>query len=59
MFTSDITRLLNDLTGIMSGTTLNQITNPYGAINRAASQLLLDCDPQETIRITPISKVVY
>lgn len=59
IFTYDITKLKADLEGMMHGTTLNQITNLYGLINRAASQLLLDCDPQETIRIVPIINAVY
>lgn len=48
-----------DLTGIMHGTTLNQITNLYGVIDRAASQLLMDCDPQETIVTVPLVNAVY
>ncbi len=49
--------LKNDLTAILHNTTLNQITNVNGAINRAARQLLLDCDPQETKRITTLPTV--
>lgn len=55
----NITRLEADLSGILHGTTLNQVKNLYGVFNRAASQLLLDCDPQETIRIFPIANSVY
>lgn len=55
--------LKNDLTGVMHGTQLNQIYNLDGVIDRAARQLLLDCDPQETIRevafTTPIFDSVY
>lgn len=42
--------LKNDLTGILHGTTTNQIQNLDGVIDRAARQLLLDLDPQETKR---------
>lgn len=55
--------LKNDLTGILHGTTLNQITNLDGAINRAARDVLLDVDPQETKRqvefVAPIFNSVY
>ena len=58
-----ITDLKNDLTGITHNTQLNQITNLYGVINRAARQLLLDIDPQETKRtvefVNPIFNNVY
>ena len=57
--TYNITQLMADLTGIMHGTTLNQITNLYGVIDRAASQLLMDCDPQETIVYVPLVNAVY
>ncbi len=40
-----------ELGGLMKGTTLNNIQNIYGVFNRAARQLLLDLDPQETIAI--------
>lgn len=59
IFNYSITRCKNDLTGMLHGTTLNQVTNLYGIFNRAASQLLLDCDPQETKRIFPIANGVY
>lgn len=55
--------LKNDLTGVLHQTQLNQITNLDGLINRAARQLLLDVDPQETKRVleftTPIYNTVY
>lgn len=48
---------------MLHGTTNNQITNLQGVINRAARQLLLDVDPQETKRtvefVTPIFNTVY
>lgn len=59
IFNYSITRCKNDLTGIMHGTSLDQITNLYGIFNRAASQLLLDCDPQETKRTFPIANGVF
>lgn len=45
------------MTGFLHGTTLDQITNLNGLINRAARQLLLDVDPQETKRIVQLSPV--
>lgn len=59
----DIQDLKNDLAGILHGTTNNQIQNLDGVINRAARQLLLDLDPQETKRqvefIAPIFNTVF
>ncbi len=49
--------LENDITGFLHGTSLDQITNLNGLINRAARQLLLDVDPQETKRIVQLSPV--
>ncbi len=58
-----ITNLKNDLSGVLHGTTNNQIQNLDGVINRAARQLLLDLDPQETKRtvefINPIFNSVF
>lgn len=55
--------LKNDLNAAFHGTTANQIQNYDGAINRAARQLLLDIDPQETKRqvefVGPIFNTVY
>lgn len=55
--------LKNDLSGILHGTTNNQIQNIDGVINRAARQLLLDLDPQETKRqvefVGPIFNTVF
>ncbi len=55
--------LKNDLIGIIHGTTSSQIQNLNGVINRAARQLLLDVDPQETKRtvefVAPIFNTVY
>lgn len=55
----NITALKADLTGILHGTTLNQISNLDGVIYRAARQVLLDVDPQETIRIIPFANPIY
>lgn len=59
----NIQSLKNDLQGAIHGTTLNQITNLNGVINRAARQLLLDVDPQETKRtlefVNPIFNTVF
>ncbi len=49
----------NELEGMLSGTTLNQITNLIGVENRAARQLLLDVDPQETIRIQEFTAPIF
>jgi hypothetical protein len=55
--------LKNDLEGVLHGTTNNQIQNLDGVINRAARQLLLDLDPQETKRtvefVAPIFNTVF
>ncbi len=56
MATYNVQDLKNDLTGILHGTTTNQIQNLDGVINRAARQLLLDVDPQETKRIVELPK---
>ncbi len=55
--------LKNDMTGAIHGTTVNQIQGINNVINRAARQLLLDIDPQETKRslefVTPIFNTVF
>ncbi len=59
----NIQDLKNDLTGVLHGTTSNQIQNLDGIINRAAREVLLDVDPQETKRqvefVAPIFNSVY
>lgn len=55
----DISRLKDDLTGIGHGTTIDKVRNPDLMINRAARELLLDIDPQETMRIAPLASPVY
>src|SRR5574343_40843 len=54
-----VLNLKSDLTGMLHGTTLNQVTNLDGCINRAASQILEDFDPQETKRITPFANPIF
>ncbi len=58
-----VLNLKSDLEGVLHGTTNNQIQNLDGVINRAARQLLLDLDPQETKRtvefVAPIFNTVY
>jgi hypothetical protein len=54
-----IQTLKNDLQGVLHGTTLNQITNLDGVINRSARQLLLDLDPQETKRTVEFVNPIY
>lgn len=47
----------NDLSGVLHGTSLSQITNLNGVLQRAARQILLDLDPQETKRSLQTSKI--
>ena len=54
-----ITNLKSDLTSVLHGTTTNQIVNLNGLIYRAARQVLMDVDPQETKRIVPITGPVF
>ncbi len=49
--------LETDLQGVIHGTTLNQVQNLQGIVNRAARQLLLDIDPQETKRLQQLPQV--
>lgn len=55
----DITQVQSDLEGIMHGTNLNEITNLTGVLNRAARQLLMDVDPQETKRIIELPSPIF
>jgi len=54
-----IAKLKDDLTGIGHGTTIDKVRNPDRMINRAAREILLDVDPQETIRIIPMDAPLY
>jgi hypothetical protein len=49
--------LQNDLSGVLHGTTTNQITNFYGLVFRAASNVLSQIDPEETRRTTALSAI--
>lgn len=49
----------NDLAGVLHGTSLNQIQNLDGVFNRAARQLLLDLDPQETKRVVEFANPIF
>lgn len=59
----NVLALKNDITAELHGTTANEVQNFDGAINRAARQLLLDLDPQETKRtmefVGPIFNTVF
>lgn len=55
----NIQTLKNDLTAVLHQTQLNQITNLDGLINRAARQLLLDVDFQETKRTLEFTTPIY
>ncbi|HXB13123.1 MAG TPA: hypothetical protein VNZ45_14140, partial [Bacteroidia bacterium] len=52
-----VTTVLNDLSGVVHGTTINKIPNVYGILNRAARAVLLDVDPKETQRIVSLNQV--
>ena len=54
-----VTQLKADLTGALHGTTLNQITGLDNLIYRAARQVLLDVDPQETKRIVQFANPIF
>lgn len=47
----NVSQAKTDLQGILHGTTVNQVSGINNIFNRTARQFLLDCDPQETIRI--------
>jgi len=54
-----ITNIKSELSGVLHGTTTNQITGLDNLIYRAARDVLLDVDPNETIRIVPITNSVF
>ena len=58
-----VSTALSEATGMLHGTTLNQIPNPTLCVNRAARQVMLDIDPQETKMIqafsTPVFPIVF
>jgi hypothetical protein len=49
----------SELEAMLHGTTLAQVVNVDGVFNRAARQLMLDVDPQETKRILPMDSPIY
>lgn len=55
----NVSTLKSDLDGILHGTTTNKVTGLDNLINRAARQLMLDVDPQETKRISQFSNPIY
>ncbi len=54
-----VTNLKADLTGVLHGTSLSQITGIDNLIYRAGRSVLLDVDPQETQRIAPLASAVF
>ena len=54
-----ITSAKSELSAILHGTSVNKIINLYGVFNRAARDVLIDCDPNETIRTLPIANPVF
>lgn len=48
-----------DLEAVLHGTTTNQIEGLFNLYNRAARQLLLDIDPQETKRTTQFTTPIF
>lgn len=55
----NVTNLKSDMAGALHGTSVNQITNLYGLLFRAASELLSDIDPEETRRTLGLTTPVY
>lgn len=53
----NITTVLNDLSGVVHGTQMNKVPNPYGLLSRTARTILLDVDPKETQRIVQLGQV--
>ena len=49
----------SELEGVLHGTTTAQIENLTGVHDRTARQLLLDLDPQETIRIAQFAGPIF
>ncbi len=49
----------NDLQGVLHGTQLNQIQNIDGVFDRAARELLLQLDPQETKRTVEFANPIF
>ena len=58
-FTYTIGNLKTDLTGIIHGANLDKIQGILPLINRSASEVLLEVDPQETKRYAQIENAIY
>lgn len=58
-FTYTVATLKSDLTAALHGTTLNKVQSVDRLIERAASTLLLEVDPQETIRIGQLTSPIF
>lgn len=54
---TQISDVENELSGMLHGTTLNQITDLFGVFNRAARRVVADVDPQETKIVSQFGKV--
>lgn len=55
----NISTLKSELNGVLHGTTLNKVSGIDGVINRAARQLLIEVDPQETKRTLPFVNPIF
>lgn len=58
-FTYTVLQLKTDLENSLHGTTLNRVQGVNQIIHRAASELLLELDPQETIRTTQLTSPIF
>lgn len=54
-----ISQFKSDLEPMLHGTTLDEVPNIDNVIFRAARQLLLDCDPNETIRTEALASSLF
>jgi hypothetical protein len=54
-----IANVKTDLEGILKGTSTNKVKNLNEVFWRAARQMLLDCDPQETKRKAQIASAIF
>ena len=54
-----VATLKDELVGVLHGTTLNQVTNLYNLLNRAARKLVSDIDPIETVRIQQLASPLF
>lgn len=58
-FSYTVGNLKTDLTAVLHGTTLNKVQSVNPLIQRAASTLLIELDPQETIRISQLTSPIF